>query len=121
MKNKALILLGTFCFVLGFTSCKEENEKKTEETAQTTNQVTNGETAKENMEKTADLKYNPQHGQPGHTCALPVGAPLDQAATTPKMTTSPVRLQQGGAPQINPPHGEPGHDCSKPVGAKLDS
>ncbi|MCM4154861.1 hypothetical protein [Gramella sp. AN32] len=121
MKNNKLVLVLTaFCLVLGFTACKEEKEEKAEGTTQNAEAQPSGEAAKADMEKTADLKYNPAHGQPGHTCALPVGAPLDQAATTPKMTTSPVRLQDS-APQINPPHGEPGHDCSKPVGSRLDS
>lgn len=97
-------------------SCKEET--KSEETEQT--ETASAEEMKENMAKTADLKYNPAHGEDGHRCDLPVGAPLENAGASarPKMTTSPVRLKSA-TPKINPPHGEPGHDCSKPVGAEL--
>jgi hypothetical protein len=85
---------------------------------------------------------NPPHGQPGHNCAIPVGAPLNTApapslnatpATTPGSgpTTSPagpiaapgaptpVPAQVQVAPGTNPPHGQPGHDCSIAVGAPL--
>ena len=64
---------------------------------------------------------NPPHGQPGHKCEIPVGAPLDSppsataAPSTPSATTTPVVT----APGMNPPHGEPGHDCKVPVGDPL--
>lgn len=71
--------------------------------------------------KEATVEVNPAHGQPGHRCDIPVGAPLDQAkreaATTPS-NVSPIRLKSS-LPKKNPPHGEPGHDCSVPVGADL--
>lgn len=87
-------------------------------------------------------RLNPPHGEPGHDCALPVGAPLPdnnvpggiqvqspppagmnipssgQAPTT--ITTAPA--QTGTVPTgpgLNPPHGQPGHDCGIPVGAPL--
>ena len=80
---------------------------------------------KANMSKSADVKYNPVHGEAGHRCDLPVGAPLANTTSsnnsaTPEMSTSPVRIQ-GGAAKKNPPHGEPGHDCSIPVGADLNN
>ncbi len=50
---------------------------------------------------------NPPHGQPGHRCDIPVGAPLTTA------TNSSVTL--------NPPHGQPGHRCDIPVGEPLPS
>lgn len=118
--NKISIILICFLSVLIF-SCKEES--KTESTEETTTETASAQEIKKNMEKSADLKYNPAHGVEGHRCDLPVGAPLDQASTsTPNntdMSTSPVRLK-GATPSINPPHGEPGHDCSVPVGAKLE-
>lgn len=100
-------------------ACKDE-KKETEATP------ANSEVeATDNPKTTAAL--NPAHGQPGHTCELPVGAPLDQAATTQIQRTgttnpnvSPVRVQGGDTPNINPPHGKPGHDCSKPVGSDLN-
>jgi hypothetical protein len=82
--------------------------------------------ATENAKTTAAL--NPVHGAAGHRCDIPVGAPLDQAASTRLQQTnttlnpnvSPVRVQNGDTPFKNPPHGQPGHDCSKPVGADLN-
>ena len=73
---------------------------------------------------------NPAHGEPGHDCAIPVGAPLDGSgntmnptvmpapvpATTPMPVASPVG---GGSGMLNPAHGEPGHDCAVPVGSPL--
>ena len=70
------------------------------------------------------IKVNPQHGQEGHRCDIPVGAPLNAAVqeapvSTPQQSTtvSPIRVDQ--TPVYNPPHGEPGHSCTVPVGAKL--
>jgi hypothetical protein len=85
---------------------------------------------------------NPPHGQPGHNCAVPVGAPLTTAPAsginaTPAVTPgsgstaspagpiaapgapTPVPAQVQVAAGTNPPHGQPGHDCSIPVGAPL--
>ena len=122
MKNMNKISLIAICFlsVLIF-SCKEES--KTEPAGEATTETASAQEMQKNMEKSADLKYNPEHGVEGHRCDLPVGAPLEQASTaTPAsidMSTSPVRLKSA-SPVINPPHGEPGHDCSVPVGAKLE-
>jgi hypothetical protein len=54
---------------------------------------------------------NPPHGQPGHRCDIPVGAPLNSKPATPNNV----------AKGKNPPHGQPGHLCELPVGADLDS
>jgi hypothetical protein len=65
---------------------------------------------------------NPAHGQPGHRCELPVGAPLTGNASTQTPTTSPVATTQQAAPAglaLNPAHGQPGHRCDLPVGAPL--
>ncbi len=88
---------------------------------------------------------NPPHGEPGHDCAIAVGAPLNSAKGTQdiKMNTQPSSPATSSpiitpatapapviaapapsspgqtAPGMNPPHGEPGHDCAKPVGAPL--
>ncbi len=102
-------------------ACKEE--KKETEASPANSEV---ETT-DNPKTTAAL--NPVHGQPGHRCDLPVGAPLDQAASTSLQQTntttinpnvSPVRVDGGDTPSKNPPHGQPGHDCSIPVGADLN-
>ncbi len=82
-------------------------------------------------------KINPPHGQPGHQCGTPVGAPLDGSAPASKSgpaltvptpapssasapspaSAQPVKV----APGTNPPHGQPGHVCGTPVGAPLES
>lgn len=66
-------------------------------------------------------KLNPEHGQPFHDCALPVGAPLTADNASP--ATSPTSATTEAAPQqevrLNPPHGEPGHKCEVAVGAPL--
>lgn len=111
--------------VMSFTSCKDE--EKTAATPTQSEVDTN-----ENPKTTAAL--NPAHGQPGHDCTIPVGAPLDQnsaSGTTTQQqqqqmttsgTSSPVRLNNSTAtPTKNPPHGQPGHDCTVPVGADLSS
>lgn len=70
------------------------------------------------------VRLNPPHGEPGHNCDLPVGAPLDGSApaqpvapanVVPPATASPA-VSSG---KINPPHGQPGHNCDYPVGAQL--
>lgn len=91
---------------------------------------------------------NPSHGQPGHRCDIPVGAPLNSpvattttAATTtgttaqsgtttksftveqPKNNPVPALLSTGETPKVaegmNPAHGQPGHRCDVAVGAPL--
>lgn len=117
LQKNPLILI--FVLSLLVFSCKEE-EKSTEKEEATT-EVSTAEDMKANMAKNSDVKYNPAHGEEGHRCDLPVGAPLEQASasSTQEMTSSPVRLQSA-TPRINPPHGEPGHDCSVAVGAELN-
>lgn len=101
-----------------FLSCKNEAEQPEAETA---TETSSAEEMKESVAKSSEPKYNPAHGEEGHRCDLPVGAPLDQASanTTQEMTQSPLRLKSA-TPKINPPHGEPGHDCSVAVGAPLN-
>ena len=73
---------------------------------------------------------NPPHGQPGHDCAIAVGAPLKGSPTaspakpaapmnfsTPTPKPSPIRAS--GGQRLNPAHGQPGHDCAVEVGAPL--
>jgi hypothetical protein len=52
------------------------------------------------------LAVNPPHGQPGHTCDLPVGAPLNsKPAPAGSITTSATPIQvgapQSGTPQVS--------------------
>ncbi len=118
LKNMFLTLLAAG--MVSFTSCKDEKAAETNEV-----QTEAGTTA--NSESVA---LNPAHGEPGHSCAIPVGAPLNQASSVnttqqaPAPTNSgvsPVRLNSATATQQkNPPHGQPGHDCAIPVGADLN-
>jgi hypothetical protein len=85
---------------------------------------------------------NPPHGQPGHRCEIPVGAPLNskpaekkQPQTTTqvvnqKIEEKPVmKINSGNSsttivgtttpPGMNPPHGQEGHRCDIAVGAPL--
>ncbi|TRO67508.1 hypothetical protein [Christiangramia sabulilitoris] len=109
-----LILMVSVCLF----SCKDEEKTTTSE--EPVASEASPEDLKQNMAKNSDLKYNPAHGEEGHRCDLPVGAPLENTAaqSTQPMNSSPVRLREA-APKINPPHGEPGHDCSIAVGAEL--
>ena len=81
---------------------------------------------------------NPAHGQPGHKCEIPVGAPLNSAPTTaattakpaiqnqvittsaPTVTTTPATTPVKVAAGMNPAHGQPGHKCEIAVGAPLN-
>lgn len=86
---------------------------------------------------------NPAHGQPGHRCDIPVGAPLNSPVA--KTTAATTNAQGGTATQnftvtppannavpallstetqtvaegMNPAHGQPGHRCDVAVGAPL--
>ena len=81
---------------------------------------------------------NPAHGQPGHRCELPVGAPLNSApapskitaptatattavtTTAPPVTNPPVANTTTPTPEgMNPPHGQANHRCDIAVGAPL--
>ncbi len=67
----------------------------------------------------ATAQLNPPHGEPGHDCAVPVGAPLNSGNTAPAV--APSSQPANANAKLNPPHGEPGHDCAVPVGAPLKS
>jgi hypothetical protein len=77
--------------------------------------------------KSADKALNPKHGEPGHRCDIPVGAPLDsppsnQSKPTPPSASSAIPTPaSAGSGKLNPKHGEPGHRCDIPVGSPLDS
>tara|TARA_R100000935_G_C2715902_1_gene115962 strand:+ start:63 stop:419 length:357 start_codon:yes stop_codon:yes gene_type:complete len=112
--NSLLVAFSLFALI----SCKDEKKEEVSETPK--------------VETTADSKttaeLNPEHGQPGHRCDIPVGTPLDQPANTQMQqnstsvnpNVSPVRVN-GTALTKNPAHGDPGHRCDIPVGADLNS
>ncbi|SOD19729.1 hypothetical protein [Pedobacter xixiisoli] len=128
-------------YALAIISLSACNSKSTNtETTQTPapNQLPAAQTVPvattEQQSNSSALLNNPAHGQPGHDCAVPVGAPLKQnvssprPATTPIVTTpsasqhttqQPVAQQPSSGQKLNPAHGQPGHKCEIPVGAPL--
>jgi hypothetical protein len=68
----------------------------------------------------AEGGLNPEHGQPGHRCDLPVGAPLNPAAASQNTPAQATKSTAGPVlPKTNPAHGLPGHRCDLAVGAPL--
>ncbi len=117
MKTIALKYFFVICLISVFAiSCKNEKES---ESPDPETKTASAKEMKNSVKKSADLKYNPEHGIEGHRCDLPVGAPLANADEPKPMTESPLRIK-GAGPTINPPHGQPGHDCSVAVGARLN-
>lgn len=101
--------------LIGFSACQDEAKKE---------DATPQEITEDAADETA-IKVNPAHGMPGHTCQLPVGAPLNSlpekttpVSQLPSTSVSPIRIDQ--TPDVNPPHGQPGHTCAIPVGAPLE-
>ena len=130
--KKVSLLLTVFALVL-LVSCKDEESKNTSESDSTPT-----EAVQNNMEQSGtgeEIALNPPHGEPGHRCEIPVGAPLNGSAggnTVQQSSQSPVIKSTGSVPvdgsstnaaptgNVNPPHGQPGHRCEIPVGAPLD-
>lgn len=130
------ILAVIFISTALFTSCKDK-EQVTEVETNTPQEATleQKKQALENVAPTTtntggsngDLAVNPAHGQPGHSCAIPVGAPLNGAGNA---NSSPIKMEMNKANStqtiaptsgsgINPAHGQPGHRCDIKVGDPL--
>lgn len=71
---------------------------------------------------------NPPHGQPGHRCDIPVGAPLDESGSQNNVSVEPTQTPStppanpgntGPKPELNPAHGQPWHRCDIKVGDPL--
>ncbi len=119
--------------IISLSACNSKNNNTTAAQNAIPNQLPAAQTVPkattEQQNNTSGLLTNPAHGQPGHDCALPVGAPLKQnvsnavpaqTATAPQPATAqPVAQQPSNGQKLNPAHGQPGHDCAKPVGAPL--
>ncbi len=145
MKNFIGLLL---IAVLILNSCKnEESPKENIPTAvipftEVGNQMRNKEanktatqpnqTASSNVADATKEGMNPPHGQSGHRCEIPVGAPLNSPVTTAKPNQKITTTQQmtvtsstattpvtPTAEGVNPPHGQTGHRCDIAVGAAL--
>ncbi len=113
---------------------KDEEINTPETSTETPAQVTTPATEIE-VQPAAEVVLNPAHGEPGHDCAVAVGAPLNSPAgqqatpqvqqVQPNLNTQPQLqappAQNASGQKLNPPHGEPGHDCAVAVGAPLNS
>lgn len=119
--------LNLFVLAIGLALAVSCTDKEKSEEA--SNEATPAATETSTEAASSEIKVNPAHGQPGHRCDLPVGAPLNgtnpgstanptPTSQLPSTSVSPIRVDQ--TPSVNPPHGEPGHDCAVPVGAPLN-
>jgi len=115
-----------------FCSCKGEKKETSQSLIATPGGLQGLQRVSNHTPQTATTKsnliFNPPHGQAGHTCALAVGAPLNQtaAAQTQVATNATPPAVAPATPdtkgkKLNPKHGEPGHRCDIAVGAPLDS
>ncbi|MCP1997505.1 hypothetical protein [Flavobacterium sp. HSC-61S13] len=140
MKKYAFIAIASVAFL---TSCNDtKKEAVTEDPTATETPVTNAAPAGHSEHDGHDHGttqqaegMNPEHGQPGHRCDIPVGAPLNSpAATQPNAaaTSAPAQAQQpflvndgakgatsAATGNLNPEHGQPGHRCDIAVGQPL--
>ena len=143
MKNNIILFL-MISFAL--TSCKNEVEPKENttriipftEVGMKMREEAAAKAAKKDSQTATNttavaVGMNPEHGQKGHRCDIPVGAPLNSPAvaakttststSAPQMTvtpnttstTTPIITAEG----MNPPHGQEGHRCDIAVGAAL--
>lgn len=131
---KFFIIVGVVTVPL-FMACKDEKAAAQEATPQP--QELTLEQKKQMLQNAAPantattsgtIAMNPAHGQPGHRCDIPVGAPLNSATgasnNTPVQTIDlnkekTVPMPSSAANGINPPHGQPGHRCDIKVGDPL--
>ena len=111
MKLIPIIALSAFMFI----SCKEEIGKEaTENKVDGTESVDahaghdhggDDHSGHNHGDATANsaegVKLNPAHGEPGHRCEIPVGAPLDGSATPTPAPAQPTASTQGGNHFLN--------------------
>jgi len=141
-KILSLALLG----IMGLSACTDRTERSLKQTApapaatspSSVSVPIPGSTDSNGQQKTVDIALNPEHGQPGHRCEIPVGAPLNSKPEdfkgNPAMPQQQPAAMPQGSPRIeatipagggsstvklNPAHGQPGHDCAIPVGQPL--
>ena len=159
--KKNIILVSILSSLL-FVSCKKDEEVKQTEEVKKPVQPFSGEAwlkqkvggqvqpVKQQVQQNQQVQtqtqmqnvsgMNPPHGQPGHRCEIPVGAPLNskpavkQQQTTQLINQKPaekpvMKINSGNGsttiegvttlPGMNPPHGQEGHRCDIAVGAPL--
>jgi len=149
--NPKILISSIFITSLVFVSCKKELEPQASTPASElvklglakdttkTQSVVQASPANPSALIGDAKAVNPAHGQPGHRCDIPVGAPLNSAPAQAQTTTAqsgqtvqvnpaqqnvvttttatPAKVAKG----MNPAHGQPGHRCDIPVGAPLNS
>ncbi|HZH67617.1 MAG TPA: hypothetical protein VFD65_00325 [Chitinophagales bacterium] len=139
IKNSYILLTA---ISLTLISCNQENNLKLQEATTVREDITTTDlytnTNQDNIGSLATFTannnqpgINPEHGQPGHRCDIPVGAPLNSTPQSNTPTSTTPTIQQIEAPPtntnnttkagLNPEHGQPGHRCDIPVGAPLNS
>ena len=111
-----------------FVSCKDK-DATVEQSSQTVQEATleqkkqaldNVVPAGSKTSNSGDMgALNPAHGQPGHSCEIPVGAPLNGNAATPGVSPIQANAAPAGGNGLNPAHGQPGHRCDIKVGDPL--
>lgn len=126
-------ILTAFIAIGLLTSCSESSTNNASSEGSRVDSLLGGSSA------SGDVRLNPAHGEPGHKCEIPVGAPLDSEPgnyVEPELTITPqtpgaqqpqmqMQPQSNESPAemlakgLNPPHGQAGHDCAIPVGAPL--
>ena len=134
--NPRTFLIATFVALPFFISCKDK-ETPTENAPATIQEATleqkkqalqNASPTTNTTNASGNLALNPAHGEPGHNCAIPVGAPLNgtssNAGNTPVQTidmnqTKTIPTPNSTGAGMNPPHGQPGHRCDIKVGDPL--
>lgn len=135
--NPKVFLIASFVALPLFISCKDK-ETPVENAPATIQEATLEQkkqalqnvapTSNTNMNTASGGAINPAHGEPGHRCDIPVGAPLSgnsaNSENTPVQTidmsqTKTIPTQTSGGAGINPPHGQPGHRCDIKVGDPL--
>lgn len=132
---KRFYLIPIFMTALLFVAC--QNNEKQEAAAETEGAVPEMtvEQKKQQLQRVtpgssttntgaASGNINPPHGQPGHRCDVPVGAPLDGGAANKQPvkvnpTSNTMTPAANANVTINPPHGQPGHRCDVKVGDPL--
>lgn len=107
-------------FSLGVIGSCKEDPKKNESTTKTTTNATPNSSEDNSSDSKGEIALNPAHGQPGHRCEIPVGAPLDSSpAKSSDKAQSGSPVINSGDVKLNPAHGQPGHRCDIKVGDPL--
>lgn len=131
-------VIGLFFAGLLFTSCQEKDKKETSADSEAPTEMTLEQKQQQlqvgspNNSASSQVtlppgSVNPPHGEPGHRCEIPVGAPLDGSQPQKQVNVQPMNVDvppanpgnTGPKPATNPEHGQPWHRCDMKVGDPL--